>query len=241
MPSERFGRRERARLQELARIRPPEQTLAWNELCRIDEERLWWTMQGLDRDALMVLFARALAEVPVVRLERVFRDYVRPGQIGASKEQAEQGLLANVEKFYGLARRGHFYEEIPYRGSQQSRGTELFVARCNALFDRSVALSGSGEPAEVRAAIEMLMDLMRRIDEEDIVYFTDEAGAWQVHVLWDRVLPAYFVCLARTATRSEYQAAVDRALADFGAEDMRTLNELRQAAEQAWDDRPGKP
>jgi len=205
MPSERFGRRERARLQELVRIRPPEQTLAWNEVCRIDEERLWWTMQGLDRDALMVLFARALAEVPVARLERVFRDYVRPGQIGASKEQAEQGLLANVEKFYGLARRGHFYEEIPYRGSQQSRGTEFFVAQCNALFDRSVALSGSGEPAEVRAAIEMLMDLVRRIDEEDIVYFTDEAGAWQVHVLWDRVLPAYFVCLARTATRSEYR------------------------------------
>ncbi|MFC1643157.1 hypothetical protein ACFL5O_10825 [Myxococcota bacterium] len=156
MPSERFDSRQRARLQQLAGLRPPEQALAWNEVRRIDEERLWWTMQGLDRDALMVLFARALAEVPIARLERIFRDYVQPGQIGAGKEQAEQGLLASVEKFYGFARRGHFYEEIPYRGSQQSRCTELFVARYNALFDRSVASSGSGEPAEVRAAIEML-------------------------------------------------------------------------------------
>src|SRR5512142_2751985 len=119
MPSERFGPRERARLEQLMKLRPPEQKLTWSEVSRIDEERLWWTMRGLDRDALMVLFARALAEVPVARLEQVFRHYVRPGDIGASHAQAEQGLLADVQKFCDLARRGHFYEQIPYQGSQQ--------------------------------------------------------------------------------------------------------------------------
>lgn len=87
MPSERRGRRERARLEEMLRLRPPEQTLAWSEVDRIDDERLWWTLRGMDRDRLLVLLARALGEVPAHRLESVLGDHVRPGDIGASCDQ----------------------------------------------------------------------------------------------------------------------------------------------------------
>jgi hypothetical protein len=59
-------------------------------------------------------------------------------------------------------------------------------------------------------------------------------AGWQVGVVWERGLPAYFKCLARTATEGEFGAAVDRALADFAEHGSRWRPELRQAAEEAW-------
>jgi hypothetical protein len=235
MPSERFGRRERARLEALRKLAPPARALSWAEVARIDRERLWWTMRGLNRGDLMQLLAQALAEVPATRLESIFRDRARPGDIGAKQDEAEESLRSEVEKFCGLAGQGHFHEAIPYSGSEQSRGTQEFVARCNVLFGRCVTEGELAAPHDVRVALETLMDLMRKIDDgEEVVYFTDEAGSWQVGVVWERVLPAYFKCLARTATENEFGAAVDRALADFAEHGSRRGPELQQAAEKAW-------
>jgi hypothetical protein len=61
---------------------------------------------------------------------------------------------------------------------------------------------------------------MRRIDdgEDSIVYFTDEAGSWQLRVCWPKVLPAYFSSLANTLTKQEYERRVDALLEGFGAQ-----------------------
>lgn len=232
MPSERFGRRERARLEALRSLAPPPRELSWTEVARVDRERLWWAMGALDRGDLMQLLVRALAEVPAARLETVFRDHARPGDIGAKRDQPEDSVLAEVGKFCDLARTGHFYEPIPYRGSEQSRGAQEFVARCNVLFDRCVEEHGLADPRDLRTAFELLLDLMRRIDDgEEVVYFTDEAGSWQVGVVWTRVLPAYFSCLARTAPEAEFLATVERTLTGHGSSAQPAL---RRAAEDAW-------
>jgi hypothetical protein len=232
MPSERFGRRQRARLEELAKLKPPTRQLSWDEVARIDRERLWWTMRGLDRGDLMQLLARALAEVPATRLESVFRDRAHPGDIGARQDEPVDEVHVEVKKFCDLARKGHFYEPVPYRGSEQSRGTQEFVARCNVLFNRCVEEHGRADPRDLRTAFELLLDLMRQIDDgEEVVYFTDEAGSWQVGVVWTTVLPAYFSCHARTATKAQFQTMVERALAGHGAQ---AQPELLRAAEDAW-------
>ncbi len=235
MPSERFGPKQRARLEEMLRLRPPAQTLTWSDVARIDDERLWWTLRGLDRDALMVLLARAVGEVPVHRLAAVFRDYVRPGDIGATRDQLRLEALALVTKFCNLAERGHFYEEAAYRGSQQSRGTQLFVAQFAALIDRCVNDSAAA-PTEVVPAFEMLFDLMRHIDSEPsgIVYFTDESGSWQLHVQWPEVVPAYLDSLAQTVPKEEFNHRVDRLLRDFGGDVAIVRTEPRALAAEAW-------
>jgi hypothetical protein len=54
---------------------------------------------------------------------------------------------------------------------------------------------------------------LRRIDEghDDIVFFADDGGSWQVSVDWKKVFPAWFGCLAKTAGPEEFaRVAVDK-------------------------------
>jgi hypothetical protein len=81
-------------------------------------------MRSIDREGLMELFVRALDEVPMARLEPVLRDYFRPGDVGAPESEPSTGIRGDVDNLCTLAEKGHFYEVIAYRGSEQSRGTQ---------------------------------------------------------------------------------------------------------------------
>jgi hypothetical protein len=131
---------------------------------------------------------------------------------------------------------GHFYEEVPYRGREQSAGTHEFSARFNTALARCVAERESTSPVDLRAAIEMLMNLMRRLDDcaDDLVFFTDEPGSWQVNAAWDQALPIYFDCLSRTVCENEYRAGVDAAIADFGIHGNVPSAELQRIADETW-------
>ncbi len=241
MPSERFGRRVRVRLEALRQLAPPSRKLEWSDVAAIDWERFWWATRGCDRGALLQVLVRALDEVPAEKLERVLRDHFQPGAMGAKRDDTHTSLLIEVIKFCELAESGHFHEVIPYRGSEQSRATEEFVARFNAALDRCMAERGSASPADLRIAIEKLMDLSRKIDacQEEIVSFTDEGGSWQVGAAWDRVLPIYFKSVAETATEGEYRNAIERALRDFGGHGLFPRAELRLIADERWQSRQG--
>jgi hypothetical protein len=58
---------------------------------------------------------------------------------------------------------------------------------------------------------------MRRIDEgrEDIIFFADEGGSWQIGIDWDKVFPAWFRCLSRSASPDEYGRLVVAAIEDL--------------------------
>jgi hypothetical protein len=63
-----------------------------------------------------------------------------------------------------------------------------------------------GQPTEVREAMDILFGLLDRIDEclEDVIFFADEGGSWQVGVDWAKVLPVWFKVLSATAGGAEY-------------------------------------
>ena len=69
----------------------------------------------------------------------------------------------------------------------------------------------------MREVFELLFALLRRIDEcrDDVIFFADEAGSWQVGVDWGSALPGYFRCLADTASAEEFDREVDRTISDF--------------------------
>jgi hypothetical protein len=77
--------------------------------------------------------------LPSKRLEHVLGDYVRAGDVGAPGGEVPPGLGEAVDRFCALAEAGNFYEFIPYRGTEQSGGTQEFVARFNVLLERCVA------------------------------------------------------------------------------------------------------
>lgn len=93
------------------------------------------------------------------------------------------------------------------------------------------AVKGPHEP--VREAFELLFALLRRIDEDpdSVIFFSDEAGTWQVGVDWRTVFPAYFRCLAEVAAAEDFAREVDRSISDFSNYDRtRHLAAARRVA-----------
>jgi len=89
---------------------------------------------------------------------------------------------------------------------EKSKGTTGWIAESHRLLDRCVEQAKRADPAEVRQAFDIIFGLLDRIDEyrDDIIFFADEAGAWQVGDHWEKVLPAWFKVLSATAEPEEY-------------------------------------
>jgi hypothetical protein len=199
---------------------------------RVSQERVWWLLRSLERDSLMVIAARALLEVPVSELERVLRGYARPADVLRRGDEQVPSLLATVERFCNHARQGHFFEDSG--GSEPSNATQEFVGRCRMLFDRALSEGPGADPEELRAALELLFGLVQEIAEEPdmVVHFPGAAGVESLGIDWQRVAPAYFRALTRTASEAELDAAVERLSAIIPGEPSRA--QLQKLAQQAW-------
>ena len=66
---------------------------------------------------------------------------------------------------------------------------------------------------------------------DDIIFFADEGGSWQVGVDWRRMLPAYFQSLAATSEPKEFAQHSINAIEDFAAHDRN--RHLRDATRHA--------
>ena len=85
-----------------------------------------------------------------------------------------------------------------------------WIVECRRLLGRCVAEAAKGKPVETRDAIETIFGLLRHIDEgsDDVIFFADEAGSWQVGIDWHKVRPAWYVCLTRATEPDEYARRV---------------------------------
>ena len=124
--------------------------------------------------------------------------------------------------------------------TQKSEGTEAFIAECDRLLRKCIRATDKGPRARMREAFELLFALPRRIDEcrDDVIFFADEAGSWQVGVDWRSVLPAHFRCLAEVVSADDFARAVDWTISEFAdyerprhlAVDLRVANAEQEAA-----------
>jgi len=101
--------------------------------------------------------------------------------------------------------------------------------------DLCVDQARKAEPADVLQAFDIIFGLLDRIDEgREIIFFADEAGAWQVGVHWEKILPPWFRILSATATPDEYGQRIVSLLKhhyDYGSTPM--LGLARKAATPA--------
>jgi hypothetical protein len=141
-----------------------------------------------------------------------------------------------VRKFHDASLRGEYYESFGVNSKnfmEKSGGTEAFIAEFGRLIGKCVRASAKGPHAPVREAFDLLLALLRRIDDDpdSVVFFADEAGSWQVGVDWREALPAYFCCLADGASGDDFAREVDRAITDFADyERPRHLTAARRVA-----------
>ncbi len=158
-------------------------------------------------DAIDLLRPDKLAKLvsQYIQLERLRPDT----KVGTTK----RSLLEDVKAFDAASRARKYYVSFNVNSKNYrdtSTGTRAFIADCRRQLDRCVARATKDAGAETREAFDTIFALLRHIDEghDDVVFFADEGGSWQVGVAWKEVFPAWFRCLSRSAEPEEFAVAV---------------------------------
>lgn len=185
----------------------------------IDFQRLRVALRGMRRGILLIVAERAVELVARSELRALVGDFVRLEDLAAT-ESATPHLLDEVRRFHAASLAGEYYEEFDVDSKncmQMSKGTEVFIAEFDRLVRRCIRATDEESRASVREAFDLLFSLLRQIDEcrDDVIFFADEGGSWQVGVDWRAALPAYFLCLADTASAEEFASEVNRTISDF--------------------------
>ncbi len=206
-----------------------------------DLEKLRTQLRALYRGDLLIIAERAAELAPEADLKTLLGDFMDVDVL-VDSESRQAPLIAEVQKFCVESRGGRYFESIDTKARnfmEHSMGTDAFIAEFNRLLRRCVR-AVDAEPREaVREAFELLFGLLRRIDEaqDDVVFFADEAGSWQIGVNWRVVFPGYFRCLAETASAEEFAGTVDQLIRAFAEHErpwhLRTAQAIATAAQQA--------
>jgi hypothetical protein len=180
----------------------------------IDRDKLRAAVRKLGHEYVFYMLDDAIDLLPPAKLQRIAKKYLdienlRPD--GQTKKNAN--LLVAVKAFDKASRAGEYYESFMVNSRncmEQSTGTTAWIAEHGRLLDRCVTEAKRGTPAEVREAFDILFGLLDYIDEcnDDVIFFADEAGSWQVGVGWERVLPPWFRVLSGTAAPGEYSERI---------------------------------
>lgn len=183
-------------------------------------------LRRMTRAQLLVVAERALTLVPRAKLPLLLGDVLPPEP--APSMQAAAPLLDRVREFHAAALRGTYYH--PFRVNSQnfmerSEGTEAFGAEFDRLTRECVHAAKTVPTTALREAFELLLSLCRLIDEgsDQVVFFADEAGSWQLDVDFRAMLSAYFGCLALGTPGEPFAREVDRCITAFAEHDRARL------------------
>jgi hypothetical protein len=177
--------------------------------------------------------------LPDDALQRIVGRYIALDDVRADPSAPKRSLLEEVRSFDAAARGGDYYQSFNVNSKNymdKSAGTISFIADFLRLLDRCVAASGKSAAIDTRTSMEVLFALHRYIDEchDDVIFFADEGGAWQIAVDWQTVLPGWFRCLAKTEQPAAYARLVREAIKEFDPHArVQHLTAARQAGNPA--------
>jgi hypothetical protein len=184
------------------------------ESIQIDREKLRAQVRKLGSEYVFYMLDDAIDLLPPAKLHKIVKKYLDPERLRPDAEKAPKpNLLTDVKRFEKASLAGEYYESFDVNSKnymRKSGGTSAWIAECRRLLDRCVTNAKKGNPTEVREAMDILFGLLTRIDEgnEDVLFFADEGGSWQVGVDWAKVLPAWFKVLSATATPEEFAGRI---------------------------------
>ena len=189
----------------------------------IERDKLRAALRRLGDEYVFYMLDDAIDLLPPAKLAKLVSRYLDVKQLRPDAP-GKRHLLTEVRAFDTASRAGKYYESfnVNWKNSMdKSRGTRAFIADCNRLLERCVTQAPKGNAGETCEAIEMVLGLLRYIDEghDDVIFFADEGVSWQVGVDWAKVLPAWFACLSRTTEPDEYARRVVEVVDEFDKHD----------------------
>lgn len=176
----------------------------------LDRDKVRAAIRTLPTEDVRYMLDDAVDLLPRAKLYAVARKYLDLKQLRPNTKKATKGnLLADVKAFERASLAGEYYDSFDVNSKnfmEKSRGTTHWIAECRRRLDRCVAHAQTEDPAEVCQAFCIIFGLLDRLDEgrDDVVFFADEGGAWQVGVDWKNVLPAWFTVVSATTEPEEY-------------------------------------
>jgi hypothetical protein len=177
---------------------------------QIDRDKLRAEVRKLGMEYIFYLLDDAIGLLPPAKLRKIAKKYLDLKRLRPDAEKATRpSLLDHVKRFEKASLAGEYYESFGVNSKnyrQQSAGTSAWISEFLQLLDRCVVAANKRSPAEVREAMDILFGLLNHIDKghDDVIFFADEGGSWQVGVDWPKVLPLWFKVLAATAEPEEY-------------------------------------
>jgi len=177
---------------------------------QIDRDKLRAEVRKLGNEYVFFMLDDAIELLPPAKLHKIAKKYLDLKRLRPDAEKATRpSLLTDVKRFEKASLASEYYESFGVNSknyAQQSAGTNAWIAEYRRLLDRCVISAKKSNPAEVRQAMDILFGLLNHIDKghDDVIFFADEGGSWQVGVDWDKVLPVWFKVLSATAEPEEY-------------------------------------
>jgi hypothetical protein len=183
----------------------------------------------------------AIDLLPQAKLLKLVKRYLDPSKLQPDSK-ARGNLLSDVKAFEKASLARKYYEAYDVNSknyTEKSTGTRAWIAECQRFLQRCVAQEkkGKGEPAEVLQAFDIIFGLLDHSDEclDDVIFFADEAGSWQVGVDWDKVLPPWFRVLSAKADPEEYAERITALLEhhyNYGGQKMLAVARKTATPEQ---------
>jgi hypothetical protein len=175
---------------------------------RIDRDKLRGAIRRMGSEYVFYMLDDAISLLPQTKLRKLIAQYLNPAELRPDGERKEN-LLADVKAFQTATLTGKYYQAFTVNSknyTEKSSGTLAWIADCRRLLRCCEAHSKKEDPAAVCQAFETIFSLLSKIDEctDEILFFADEGGSWEVGVDWEIVLPAWFRVLSATAGPSEY-------------------------------------
>jgi len=181
---------------------------------QIGRDKLRAEVRRLGDEYVFFMLDDAIELLPRAKLHKLAKKYLDLKRLRPDAEPATSpSLLTDVKRFEKASLAGEYYESFGVNSknyTQQSAGTSAWIAEYLRLLDRCVINAKKSNPVEVREAMDILFGLLNHIDKgnDDVIFFADEGGSWQVGVDWAKVLPAWFKVLSATAEPEEYAARI---------------------------------
>lgn len=193
----------------------------------IDRDKVRAQARKLDGTGLRVWLDRAIDMLAEEPFPALIEDYVRLKDILVD-EGTQPDLLHAIRRFHRESLAGRYYQDFNVNSRnymEMSRGTETFIAEHARLIAACLKADRDGDLETVRDGLRLLIDLMRQVDEcgDDIIFFADEAGSWQVGVQWEEVLPVWFRSLSPGVDPYDWAEDVIDALNAFAGSDLDAL------------------
>jgi hypothetical protein len=176
----------------------------------IDRDKLRAAVRKLGDEYVFYMLYDAIDVLSPSKLNKIVRKYFDLKRLAPDSDKATNGrLLAKLKAFEKASLTGEYYESFDVNSKNSTKkadGTKGWISECRRFLDCCVKEAMTGDPVEVREAFDIIFGLLDSIDEcrDDIIFFADVAGSWQVGVDWEKVLPPWFRVLSATAEPEEY-------------------------------------